>query len=286
MSRDKITQSKQWPKDYIFPSWLPDWRYEDEYPVLAATSKRQYAWEFLRRNPEYQADYLKCVKLCEQEGANHRYLKALGLNITPPLDDTPIPSMKFHISLYRTLSKWGLAHYLLDPSFECHDTADLDFISRLGRFNIAVESTQIITDLIAANDHVIEQIPLDGGILPSDSEIPWLFDINLPIEPQIIAANNLLDEIQKSAFGKKQIAAKSEINKFNSYLRLLDADAIGASNKEIMEEFWPGKNEISYVNKNKVPYKSESHNYPSRDLIRHSRKAAYHLRDIGYKLLF
>jgi hypothetical protein len=35
-------------------SWLPDWRNASPYPDLKNTGGQQWAWEFLRRNPEYQ----------------------------------------------------------------------------------------------------------------------------------------------------------------------------------------------------------------------------------------
>jgi hypothetical protein len=36
-----------------FP-WLPDWRNASAYPDLKNAGGQQWAWEFLRRNPEYQ----------------------------------------------------------------------------------------------------------------------------------------------------------------------------------------------------------------------------------------
>lgn len=38
--------------------WLPDWKDETAYPDPETTSLQQWAWEFLRRNPEYQKDFL------------------------------------------------------------------------------------------------------------------------------------------------------------------------------------------------------------------------------------
>ncbi len=36
------------------PDWLPDWKDKSKYPDPTNTSGRVWAWEFLRRNPEYQ----------------------------------------------------------------------------------------------------------------------------------------------------------------------------------------------------------------------------------------
>ncbi len=37
-------------------SWLPDWRNESDYPAPDELPLRLWAWEFLRRNPEFQKD--------------------------------------------------------------------------------------------------------------------------------------------------------------------------------------------------------------------------------------
>ncbi len=44
-------------KKKTIPEWLPDWEDKKQYPDPGTTSSRQWAWEFLRRNPEYQQDY-------------------------------------------------------------------------------------------------------------------------------------------------------------------------------------------------------------------------------------
>ena len=35
------------------PKWLPDWQNQSQYPLATAT-RLDWAWQFLRRNPEYQ----------------------------------------------------------------------------------------------------------------------------------------------------------------------------------------------------------------------------------------
>ena len=42
---------------------MPDWRNEDDYERTKTLSAEGWAWEFLRRNPEYRKDYEKlCVE--------------------------------------------------------------------------------------------------------------------------------------------------------------------------------------------------------------------------------
>ena len=50
------------------PTWLPNWKNSDEYPNPKNTIADQWAWEFLRRNPEYQADLLPLVKDDKTDG--------------------------------------------------------------------------------------------------------------------------------------------------------------------------------------------------------------------------
>ena len=40
-------------------NWRPAWTKAAGYPDIKNTSMREWAWEFLRRNPEYQKDYQK-----------------------------------------------------------------------------------------------------------------------------------------------------------------------------------------------------------------------------------
>ena len=44
------------------PQWIPNWEKEKDYPDLKTTSPRQWAWEFLRRSPSYQNDYVEFEK--------------------------------------------------------------------------------------------------------------------------------------------------------------------------------------------------------------------------------
>lgn len=41
---------------------MPDWRVAEDYAFTASLSLEQWAWEFLRRNPQYQRDYQLSVE--------------------------------------------------------------------------------------------------------------------------------------------------------------------------------------------------------------------------------
>ncbi|WP_130470513.1 transcriptional regulator domain-containing protein [Candidatus Magnetaquicoccus inordinatus] len=47
------------------PDWLPNWKNPSEYPDVDTTSIEQWAWEFLRRNKNYQKNFLRAAEASE-----------------------------------------------------------------------------------------------------------------------------------------------------------------------------------------------------------------------------
>ncbi|MDD2367535.1 MAG: DUF6499 domain-containing protein [Desulfuromonadaceae bacterium] len=290
-------KSKQrWPENYNPPTWLPDWRQVDEYP--RTESKAVYAWEFLRRNPNYQEAYARLSNLCEDEGVAKYYKKPLGLNAHSGLfwkesvtlkqsdgeteieltnDDISPASILLHTELLRELRNWGMSYYLLDPANGYLDTAALSGVARLGYFNYSEDWIHVPVKT-EDGDEALEEVPLDCGIIPQDCEVPWLFDASLSIAIQIEKAKLHLEEIQKNMEGKIISSPKYEVSKFNNYLRLLDADALGATAKDIQD--------VLYSTYSNFDYSKNSHTSPSRNILNDHRKAAYLLRGRDYQLLF
>ncbi|MDQ3582360.1 MAG: DUF2285 domain-containing protein [Pseudomonadota bacterium] len=63
----------------MIPPWLPDWKDESAYPEKLAPEF--WAWEFLRRNAEYQEDYGVFSNLPYADNGNeeHRLMKKWGV---------------------------------------------------------------------------------------------------------------------------------------------------------------------------------------------------------------
>lgn len=57
-----MSETKRYPGDYSRPEWLPDWCNPNSY-TDHGKDLRSWAWEWLRRNPEYQADYAHYMSL-------------------------------------------------------------------------------------------------------------------------------------------------------------------------------------------------------------------------------
>src|SRR5438477_241770 len=58
------------------PDWLPDWTKQHQYPDPKTTSSRQWAWEFLRRNPEYQRLWYELIASHYDEKKGYQSLAA------------------------------------------------------------------------------------------------------------------------------------------------------------------------------------------------------------------
>lgn len=45
----------------------PDWRSPSDYDYLKELDRAELAWEFLRRNPEYQKDFARIVDVTKRK---------------------------------------------------------------------------------------------------------------------------------------------------------------------------------------------------------------------------
>lgn len=106
--------SRFFPPKYPAPSWLPDWKDEANYPDPKYADYHQFAWEFLRRNPDYQLDFDNLALLCDKEKLTDIYRQRLGFHYAM-IDDKPY-SLIFHKELQDKLNRWMLNPIFFDPS--------------------------------------------------------------------------------------------------------------------------------------------------------------------------
>jgi transcriptional regulator len=95
------------------PPWRPDWRDKNLYPNANSTSSLQWAWEFLRRNPEYQRLWTqlkprsKPAKILGFKVKFH--IMALDLSLPPSPSENEPNDLNFEkpFILYRGSEKGG-----------------------------------------------------------------------------------------------------------------------------------------------------------------------------------
>lgn len=183
------------------PDWLPDWTDITAYPSKKEKNPRVWAWEFLRRNPEYQKMWKQVEALppgpihhdFSLEDINERLKRDFGLRSPAP------PSM-------------GSS----EPDFNSR----LQFVTHGGIWIKPLGWPD--------NDpYIVEELLCDA------TEALVRIDLRWPLEQQIRAAKRFLkskkQDLQKHGILEKDRRLKSQ--KFLELIRLLDADALDQSNK-------------------------------------------------------
>lgn len=182
-----------------------DWKNAADYPDPGTASMHRWAWEFLRRNLEFQGEYVKAMR-------EHDEMEQRGE--PPPLAWNQRP-------IGKVLRKWGVAHV---PG-ALHDETDSffefeNFPQFLRRGEIDGQSFEYCR--------------------PSLSRMALAFDLSAPIQPQVERAKKLLEMNQKDRASRIEGIRKrnNEASKmFPVYLRVLDALNAGVTQYRIAEEF-------------------------------------------------
>jgi hypothetical protein len=195
------------------PSWLPDWRNPNQYPG-ANTPRLEWAWQFLRRNPEYQklwekAVFLKVVYNPASVDANLQ--RAKKENGVRHFNENQISS-----SQAAFVQRFGLVSPPADPAMPA---AKLQFSGQFIRF---AEKATSAPYRVSAN--------LDDG------QVLLWFDLNWPIEPQLKNAKRLLSAKLPN---QNIVTFRFHSKACSRFLRLLDAKQAGTSTAEMARILYP-----------------------------------------------
>lgn len=209
---------------------MPDWRCAADYAYTQSLSAAQWAWEFLRRNPEYQRDYRQFIAVWRALEA------AYG---APPNRD--FPAWKADPRAYvgaddaagegcrvdqdKVLiecalgAKWGFHKFPNDPAIAAPDLDEPP----------AWRTESMELPLIG---------PQDTDYLGADAaRVALGFDLGLPLGEQIERAKLKLGALKAArrragTLLPRSIAALRA--RWTVYLRLLDADAAGIAAREAL----------------------------------------------------
>lgn len=253
-----------------------DWRCADGYPRADVASIEQWAWEFLRRNPQYQQDWADYAHRCRAvvpgfaQGAEltkdeFRSLlehESLQVYDPPRLDDETEEGWIRRVGKGVSMSlggvmadKWGLSSFY-DPAREYSPL--LSFADR--------PAAQWLPK------HVLER----GAYHLEASDQVMVFDLELPLDVQLEQARIFLFAMQKrfQKEGKIELlsAGRQRPDLYPAYLRVLDAEA--------------GNVEVVDIAKELLPHLENSYpDYSASKTVRNYLKAAKAIRDGGYRAL-
>lgn len=270
----------------IDKSWIPDWRDENAYPKPKDLSYRYWAWEFLRRNPEYQ-------KACDLIPLNLFERGKEFFFIWSNWSKEQLTEM-----LYNKNKNCKLPYYLIQyfkitsGEFEAKHPNEINSIAPQWCIDFGVKMPDHYSQnhplilFSSENEEPIEEKNLSSTNLPNSHtpSVKTVFnlkknqaivtvDLSAPINPQILSIRKNLHHLLKVGNQEKNLAKNRKIEEYPKYIRILDAHTAGASPKEIATVFFPGE-------------KNDSDNeYRLSKQIKNDRLAALKLRDGGYKSL-
>lgn len=219
---------------------MPDWRKPDDYPLTKdLLTGREWAWEFLRRNPKYREEWKRTLSKWE-EGPRPLRITTEDIEIPPEgvaelrihrqedefsaIDDPASPI--FFIRSREAFQEWGLFPGYVNP--------DTDKPSFLFPSNIDSEHH------VAHTPFVLRGAVSARKLRPHNVLVP--FDLRLPLNPQYDAIKDTLASQQQRYFeehGDKVQNVKRHRDKWPTYLRALDGVSSGASRKEIADVLFP-----------------------------------------------
>ena len=198
------------------PHWLPDWQNKSQYPVLGKTSHQQWAWQFLRRNSNYQRLWDRII-----DGNYNSDFVAWEASLFKKRRGL------FHV--------WLFEHYFRNPDLRI-------FVDKFKIVSTPPDPAEpnatpvFLGNVIRYALPQSRQLPMRALTKLADSEILVWLDSNQRIDPQLQATKILLAQRAKITKKNKFHAAPKACQK---YLRLLDAKACGASNSQIAKIIYP-----------------------------------------------
>ena len=205
---------------------MPDWKNPADYGFTEELASEEWAWQFLRRNPDYQTDWQWF----------HATWSALEADYGRP------PQRDFHRwqmdpRAYRqAVSEQGEAESLL---IECWMGQKWGFY----KFPIdpAVERPQLGTELLWRNVPLTPQLveEPDADWLGSDlAKVAYGFDLSQPLAPQFEQAQRFLRLLQRQRCNQGSVileTPRQRQHEWRRYLRYLDAEAAKVSAEQIIE---------------------------------------------------
>lgn len=228
------------------PDWRPDWRDPRAYPNPASAPPRRWAWEFLRRNTDYQR-YARIAA------------EIMSRNSSGTWDNDDFQDY------WAICFNFGLSRYCPDPSQHYKDFEDL-------HQNVRFDADELIkVQHYSPNGH--PRLPM----WPSNvNEVTIKFDLNMPIETQIADAKRTL-QWQADYLGQirkiKPYAKRARPDKYPLYLRALDAVHAKADTGLMVAAFFPGQDDDA------------STGFGASRRLRETLETAERLRDHDYRLI-
>lgn len=214
------------------PRWLPDWEKDlHKYPKPTEKSRLEWAWQFLRRNPQYQRLWAQLIKpKYDPEDVTRSLARASRETGFRPISTFRrryyLEEIRYSLEPFKR--QFGIGTVPPDPA---EPTAKLQFSAAFIRY---------------ANRPFPWPRPGSAEYqspLVKDAEVILWFDLNWPLDQQLANAKKFLTaratQLTARATQKALKPFRFQPKGYQRYLRLLDARAVGAKNSEMARILYP-----------------------------------------------
>lgn len=214
-----------------------DWRKAEDYKSFENISNLEWAWEFLRRNPEYKKAYIDYLSLMDEYHKAKPFLtKKRSADVTQTLDKNKPVIPKGH-----ELGKKWLLNNMYDPQ-KNYGEQSVRFVYEAPsphkiECNTDIDQYCEPQEFVIIENNNVTRGTESNTIVPIQQDLSvWAFDLNYNIKAQLKLLESVLLEEQGQSLGLSAKIPNYRVvdQYFLRHLRCLDAIEKGATTTEII----------------------------------------------------
>lgn len=219
----------------------PNWQNEEDYSFCDDLDGEGWAWEFLRRNPDYQDEYDQAF---EQEKRDQRRLGKLKFPITSEIQHQLVyHPQRLEDESYKAWQE-RCRELLVTPRV----LTLLQAVAKTWNLSAAVHPSEVTAafdspfDPTPAIDQLDSFFDIENGKrVVKDGYAPMVFRLDLPLKRQLEVAHVMLQAQILFELDEDFNVPNNPLqrDKWKNYVRLLDAEEEGASWQDMFTNIVP-----------------------------------------------
>jgi hypothetical protein len=205
---------------------LPNWKNPADYDFVEDLAPQEWAWQFLRRNPDYQTDwqwFQATWAVLEAEYGRppqrdfHRWQKDPRAYRQTVTEQGEAELLLIECWMGQ---KWGFYKFPIDPAMERPEPG-----------------TELLWREVSLPPVIVEAVDADW-LGSNPAKMAYGFDLSQPLAPQFAQAQRFLRMLQRQRCKQGSVTLETpqqRRHEWRLYLRYLDAEAAGIPAEQIIQ---------------------------------------------------